>query len=38
MKPEEYIKTIDNEEKPKETEAIKEEIFESIALEKKLRE
>lgn len=28
MRPEEYIKTVDNEEKPKETEAIRDEIIE----------
>lgn len=28
IKPEEYIKTVDNEEKPKETELIRDEVFE----------
>jgi len=29
MKPDEYIKTVDNAEKPKETEAIRDEILEA---------
>lgn len=28
MRPEEYIKTVDNEEKPKDTDAIRDEIIE----------
>lgn len=37
MRPEEYIKTVDNEEKPKETEAIRDEILELQRKEEKIK-